>query len=349
MEEEFVARKRRSDARLQSSIQPLNRDGARASSHGRGGASADAGAGGARGAADALGRQPIRPGGAADGAEGDVQAMSVGTVGWDAVGDLQRHVDALKEMVLLPLLYPEVFATLGVSPPRGVLFHGPPGTGKTLVARALAHTCGSSGQPVAFFMRKGADVLSKWVGEAEKQLRLLFTEATRLQARWRRSSNPQLCLARQAPPPTPSHTLALPRTAFDHLLRRDRRPRARALFETGLHPRVDRVDASRAHGRPRLARPGDPHRRDEPHRLPRCCASSPRPVRPRAPVRVAQRVGQIRDPAHPHEVMGATARRRPRHRALQPHAWLLRRRSQGTLRGVGAARAARRVPAAAGR
>ena len=141
-------------------------------------------------------------------------------------------------------------------------------------------------------MRKGADA-SKWVGEAEKQLRLLFTEATRLQARWRRSSNPQLCLARQAPPPTPSHTLALPRTAFDHLLRRDRRPRARALFETGLHPRVDRVDASRAHGRPRLARPGDPHRRDEPHRLPRCCASSPRPVRPRAPVRVAQRVGQI--------------------------------------------------------
>ena len=61
--------------------------------------------------------------------------------------------------------------------PRGVLFHGPPGTGKTLVARAVANTCSVGGRRVTFFMRKGADVLSKWVGEAEKQLRLLFDEA----------------------------------------------------------------------------------------------------------------------------------------------------------------------------
>tara|TARA_B100000795_G_scaffold110370_1_gene81475 strand:- start:115 stop:300 length:186 start_codon:yes stop_codon:yes gene_type:complete len=58
-----------------------------------------------------------------------------------------------------------------------VLFHGPPGTGKTLVARAVANTCSVGGRRVTFFMRKGADVLSKWVGEAEKQLRLLFDEA----------------------------------------------------------------------------------------------------------------------------------------------------------------------------
>lgn len=101
-------------------------------------------------------------------------------------------------MVALPLLYPEVFQRFGITPPRGVLFHGPPGTGKTLLARALAASCSSQGQKIckwsdqgsnmrqssstvcyttAFFMRKGADVLSKWVGEAERQLRLLFEEA----------------------------------------------------------------------------------------------------------------------------------------------------------------------------
>ena len=50
------------------------------------------------------------------------------------------------------------------------------GTGKTLVARALANECGMGGQNVAFFMRKGADCLSKWVGESERQLRLLFDQ-----------------------------------------------------------------------------------------------------------------------------------------------------------------------------
>ena len=50
------------------------------------------------------------------------------------------------------------------------------GTGKTLVARALANECSQDGQKVAFFMRKGADCLSKWVGESERQLRLLFDQ-----------------------------------------------------------------------------------------------------------------------------------------------------------------------------
>ncbi|KAL3893183.1 MAG: hypothetical protein SGPRY_014406 [Prymnesium sp.] len=114
--------------------------------------------------------------------EGDVQPMAIdSSIGWNQVGGLSRHVEALREMVLMPLLYPEVFDELGVTPPRGVLFHGPPGTGKTLVARALANNCSAAGRPVAFFMRKGADVLSKWVGEAEKQLRLLFQEAYRRQ------------------------------------------------------------------------------------------------------------------------------------------------------------------------
>jgi len=120
----------------------------------------------------------------------------------------RADIKALKEMVLLPLLYPEIFDRFGIMPPRGVLFYGPPGTGKTLMARALASTCsqvrpplpcvcwrasslvlisldcsfaGQSGTKVSFFMRKGADCLSKWVGEAERQLRLLFDQARLLQ------------------------------------------------------------------------------------------------------------------------------------------------------------------------
>ena len=95
------------------------------------------------------------------------------------VGGLHHYVHALKEMVFLPLLYPEVFARFKMAPPRGVLLHGPPGTGKTLIARAFAASCSRAGAQVSFFMRKGADVLSKWVGESERQLRLLFAEAQR--------------------------------------------------------------------------------------------------------------------------------------------------------------------------
>ena len=102
-------------------------------------------------------------------------------VNFDSVGGLQDHIDKLKEMVALPLLYPEVFQRFHVTPPRGVLFHGPPGTGKTLLARALASSVSSQGKKVTFYMRKGADALSKWVGEAERQLRLLFEEARKTQ------------------------------------------------------------------------------------------------------------------------------------------------------------------------
>lgn len=63
---------------------------------------------------------------------------------------------------------------------RGCLFYGPPGTGKTLVARALANECSQGERKVAFFMRKGADCLSKWVGESERQLRLLFDQVANI-------------------------------------------------------------------------------------------------------------------------------------------------------------------------
>lgn len=98
-------------------------------------------------------------------------------INFDSVGGLQDHIHQLKEMVLIPLLYPELFQQFQATPPRGVLFHGPPGTGKTLMARALAASVSSEGRKITFYMRKGADALSKWVGEAERNLRLLFEEA----------------------------------------------------------------------------------------------------------------------------------------------------------------------------
>ncbi|EEC02401.1 26S proteasome regulatory complex, ATPase RPT2, putative, partial [Ixodes scapularis] len=98
-------------------------------------------------------------------------------VTFDRVGGLDGHLEQLKEMILFPLIYPEVFDKFKITPPRGVLFNGPPGTGKTLVARALANECSRGDRRVAFFMRKGADCLSKWVGESERQLRMLFDQA----------------------------------------------------------------------------------------------------------------------------------------------------------------------------
>ncbi|UMM28857.1 hypothetical protein L5515_011505 [Caenorhabditis briggsae] len=108
----------------------------------------------------------------------DIDPMSVdSSVGFDQVGGLSHHIQSLKEVVLFPMLYPEVFAKFKINPPKGVVFYGPPGTGKTLVARALANECRRGANKVAFFMRKGADCLSKWVGESERQLRLLFDQA----------------------------------------------------------------------------------------------------------------------------------------------------------------------------
>ncbi|KAF7850782.1 hypothetical protein BT93_L5023 [Corymbia citriodora subsp. variegata] len=112
----------------------------------------------------------------------DIQPLQVDdSVSFDDIGGLSEYIDALKEMVFFPLLYPDFFASYHITPPRGVLLCGPPGTGKTLIARALACAASRAGQKVSFYMRKGADVLSKWVGEAERQLKLLFEEAQRNQ------------------------------------------------------------------------------------------------------------------------------------------------------------------------
>ncbi|NXY03752.1 ATAD2 protein, partial [Pteruthius melanotis] len=107
-----------------------------------------------------------------------VEQMQIdGSAQFHGVGGLSDHISALKEMVILPLLYPDVFEILKFKPPRGCLFYGPPGTGKTLVARALANECSRGDRKVTFFMRNAADCMSKWVGESERQLRLVFEQA----------------------------------------------------------------------------------------------------------------------------------------------------------------------------
>lgn len=96
----------------------------------------------------------------------------VAGVRYDNVGGLQRELLRLREMVELPLQRPEIFAQLGISPPRGVLLHGPPGTGKTLLARAVA------AQTDAAFMSVDApSVMQKHYGESEAKLRETFEKA----------------------------------------------------------------------------------------------------------------------------------------------------------------------------
>ncbi|XP_043503457.1 ATPase family AAA domain-containing protein 2-like [Polistes fuscatus] len=93
------------------------------------------------------------------------------------IGGLDKHIRIVKEMVLFPLMYGDVYAKFNLKPPRGLLFYGPPGTGKTLVASALASECSTSERKVSFISRKGSDCLSKWVGESEKKLEKIFTMA----------------------------------------------------------------------------------------------------------------------------------------------------------------------------
>ncbi|CAK9182973.1 unnamed protein product [Ilex paraguariensis] len=101
--------------------------------------------------------------------------------GWESVAGLQGVIQCLKEVAIIPLLYPEFYNNLGLTPPRGVLLHGHPGTGKTLVVRALIGSCARGDKQIAYFARKGADCLGKYVGDAERQLRLLFQVAEKAQ------------------------------------------------------------------------------------------------------------------------------------------------------------------------
>ncbi len=95
-------------------------------------------------------------------------------VNYDDVGGMGDTIRQLREMVELPLRYPELFTRLGVDPPRGVLLHGPPGTGKTRLARAVANESEAS-----FFTINGPEIMGSAYGESEKRLREVFEEAAK--------------------------------------------------------------------------------------------------------------------------------------------------------------------------
>ncbi|RNJ64217.1 MAG: AAA family ATPase [Porphyrobacter sp. IPPAS B-1204] len=95
-------------------------------------------------------------------------------VNYDDVGGMEETIRALREMVELPLRYPELFIRLGVEPPKGVLLHGPPGTGKTRLAQAVANESDAE-----FFIINGPEIMGSGYGESEKRLREVFEEATR--------------------------------------------------------------------------------------------------------------------------------------------------------------------------
>ncbi|NJE02582.1 CDC48 family AAA ATPase [Thermococcus sp. MV11] len=98
--------------------------------------------------------------------------LEVPNVRWEDIGGLEDVKEELREAVEWPLKYPEAFMGLGITPPKGILLYGPPGTGKTLLAKAVANESEAN-----FIAIKGPEVLSKWVGESEKNIREIFRKA----------------------------------------------------------------------------------------------------------------------------------------------------------------------------
>ena len=96
-----------------------------------------------------------------------------GGITYEDIGGLGNEIQRVQEMVELPMKHPQIFRKLGIEPPQGVLLHGPPGTGKTLLAKAVANETSAS-----FFSIAGPEIISKYYGESEQQLREIFEDAS---------------------------------------------------------------------------------------------------------------------------------------------------------------------------
>jgi transitional endoplasmic reticulum ATPase len=94
---------------------------------------------------------------------------------WEDIGGLEQVKKRLQELVAMPLLHPDTFASMGIKAPSGIILSGPPGTGKTLLVEALAAHC-----QVNFIVVRGPEIFSKWLGESEEEVRRLFELARRV-------------------------------------------------------------------------------------------------------------------------------------------------------------------------
>lgn len=99
--------------------------------------------------------------------------IRIGEIHYEDIGGLKNEVQKIREMVELPIRYPELFERLGIDPPKGVLLFGAPGTGKTLLAKAVANESDAH-----FINISGPELVSKYVGESEERLRAIFREAS---------------------------------------------------------------------------------------------------------------------------------------------------------------------------
>ena len=93
-------------------------------------------------------------------------------VTYEDIGGLEEEIQKIREMIELPIRHPELFQRIGIDPPKGVLLHGPPGTGKTLLARAVAYETDAH-----FITISGPEIMSKFYGQSEENLRKVFIEA----------------------------------------------------------------------------------------------------------------------------------------------------------------------------